>query len=255
MKRLLFVTVICAFGAVPAMGDLNPVYETTWNPVGIPGLLDEWDLASQPTVLPYTSGPGDGGGGPGVNDILDYYYTSWTRIDDYGVFPNDQLWWDLDGGALVKAIYTSSNLYLGYSTNESTGGSPVWLSGSGGGNLDTVGETASFNIVPNSDAFVWLIGGSATQYSLQALNPGGQDKMVSFRIHGILNTPGVPGDGYSVPGVPTYIIGFEDRTNNPDLDYQDFVAEVSNVAVPVPGAVLLGILGLSVAGVKLRKFA
>ena len=38
-----------------------------------------------------------------------------------------------------------------------------------------------------------------------------------------------------------------------DAMYMDF--ESSGTVVPVPGAVLLGVLGLSVAGIKLRKYA
>ena len=39
-------------------------------------------------------------------------------------------------------------------------------------------------------------------------------------------------------------------------DYQDMLVLIEGAnPVPVPGAILLGILGLSVAGVKLRKYA
>ncbi|HUU19406.1 MAG TPA: hypothetical protein VMW72_19810 [Sedimentisphaerales bacterium] len=41
-----------------------------------------------------------------------------------------------------------------------------------------------------------------------------------------------------------------------DGDYQDFVVLIESVVpVPLPAAVLLGILGLGVAGLKLRKYA
>ena len=63
-----------------------------------------------------------------------------------------------------------------------------------------------------------------------------------------------------------YVLAFEDLvatwTNQDgsqgtsDWDYTDFVVMVESVnPVPVPGAVLLGILGLSAAGIKLRRFA
>jgi hypothetical protein len=42
----------------------------------------------------------------------------------------------------------------------------------------------------------------------------------------------------------SYFVGLSNGT------YQDYV-----VRVPLPGAILLGMLGLSIAGIKLRKFA
>ena len=246
MKRITLITLVCAFMAAPALADFTTVYNTSYGTSSSYGV--EWDLHSG--LSDNSANPG-GDNTVGAGDILDYYYTSWARIDDYSAVPNDQLWWDLDGGVLVKAIYTSSNLYLGYSTDESDGLPRTWLSGSGGGTLDTVGETASFNI-SNTDAFVWVVGGSVTKYSREALNSGGKDNMVSFLIHGIYNDPADHSQGSYVPSYPTYLIGFEDGSDN---DYQDFVAEVSNVAVPVPGAILLGLLGLGAAGMKLRRFA
>lgn len=50
-------------------------------------------------------------------------------------------------------------------------------------------------------------------------------------------------------GYDGYIDGIEIELTN------DKIAQVNFVPVPVPGAVLLGMLGLSVAGVKLRKYA
>ncbi|HOC61558.1 MAG TPA: DUF4114 domain-containing protein [Sedimentisphaerales bacterium] len=53
--------------------------------------------------------------------------------------------------------------------------------------------------------------------------------------------------------VNEYVLAFEDLLVNPDWDFTDMVVMVESVEVPVPGAVLLGVLGLSVAGARLRK--
>ena len=230
MKRLIFVTIVCAFMAGPVLADLTPVYNTTYNV----NPYYEWDLVSGLPDLP--GAPSPGGGSPGAGDILDSLYGSWTRIDD----DVDQVWQDLDGGMKVQAKYTSVTAFtLGYSLNELTG---VGFVNTG---LNLVGETALINVVPNSDLFIWgASGAGVTKWSNEALN-GGQDRMVTFRIDTLL--------GGAAPSQPTYVIGFEDGT---DWDYQDLVVEITNCApVPVPAAVLLGILGLGVAGLKLRKFA
>jgi len=53
-----------------------------------------------------------------------------------------------------------------------------------------------------------------------------------------------------------YALAFEDLWNGGDRDYSDFVVMMESVTpVPVPGAILLGMLGLSAVGVKLRKYA
>jgi hypothetical protein len=243
MKKLLFLCLIA--GVVLAIGGTSEaiqttVYDTTYN-------VDpyyEWDLESGLPTL--DTAPSPGGSYEGANDILDYYYSSWTRIDD----AYDQLWYDLDGGAKVVAKYTSSGLRLGYALDETVGDPINWINGSGGGYLDTVGETGSFN-VDDSDAFAWVIGGAGNKYSLQTLNPGGTDYMVSFLIQEIWNDPDDQSKGCFVPDDPTYVIAFEDGT---DQDYQDFVAQVSNTApVPEPATMLLlgsGLMGLVVFGRK-----
>lgn len=62
------------------------------------------------------------------------------------------------------------------------------------------------------------------------------------------------------PGLWTtseYVLAFEDLVASAtDADFTDFVVMVESVRpIPVPGAILLGILGMSVAGLKLRKYA
>jgi hypothetical protein len=229
MKRLMFITVVCAFMAAPALADFTPVYDTTWNP-GVTPPGPEMDLESGLPTFP--SAPNPGGGYAGAGDLLDSLYGSWTRIDD----DFDQFWLDIDGGATITAKYTSSSLTLGYSLNENTGANWTSLG------LTTPGQSTTFDFA-DGDYFIWGVSGAgAIKWSNEALN-GGTDRIVTYRITQLL-------DG-STPSEPTYVFGVEDGT---DWDFQDLVWEATNV-VPVPAAVLLGILGLGVAGIKLRKFA
>jgi len=256
MNKGIFVAILCAFLASPTLADLTTVYDTTY---GSGTSYSEWDLVSG-LSWPDAGHPGTYSGtwGHGVDDVLDHYYTSWTRVDD----DFDQLWLDQDGGVLVKAIYTStSNLMLGYTLNETTGSPITYLAAnvSGSGSLDAIGEQGSFDI-SNTDAFVWVLGGgSGPYYSSVALNNSvkgcNKDRMVTFKVDGFYNDPDNHASGSTLFADPTYVLGFEDQWSSDD-DFQDFVVQVSRVApVPVPAAVLLGFLGLSAAGIKLRKFA
>ena len=99
-------------------------------------------------------------------------------------------------------------------------------------------------------------GGGGLWYSDTALNSDGADHMYAYQG---TDTDTVQLPGY-FPGVWTdseFILAFEaGEIPVGTLDYEDFVVMVESVnPVPVPGAVLLGILGLSIVGVKLRKYA
>lgn len=63
--------------------------------------------------------------------------------------------------------------------------------------------------------------------------------------------------GNLMPGLwedDEYVLAWEDTFGGGDNDHQDFVAMVESVMpVPVPAAVLLGMLGLGAAGIRLRK--
>jgi len=115
----------------------------------------------------------------------------------------------------------------------------------------------------NSDGSTNSAGGIFYSDSLQ--NSDGWDHMYAYE--------GGYGDTVTLPAAPPigsttgewlaneYVLAFEDLFGSSDgstsdWDYTDFVVMVESVSpVPVPGAVLLGILGLSAAGIKLRKFA
>ena len=77
---------------------------------------------------------------------------------------------------------------------------------------------------------------------------------------GLEETYGSSWDTYTwgVPGAGTYYLNLvlDTKTSPANNGFYPSFGEWSHITVtPVPGAVLLGILGLSVAGIKLRKYA
>jgi len=92
-------------------------------------------------------------------------------------------------------------------------------------------------------------------YSDTGLNSDSVDHMYAYQGKG-LDTVKIAD---LMPGLWTkseFILGWEDISGGGDGDYQDFVVMVESVnPVPTPAAILLGILGLGVAGWRLRRFA
>jgi hypothetical protein len=106
----------------------------------------------------------------------------------------------------------------------------------------------------------YLTSANGTFYSDSALNNGGIDHMLAFQGTG--DTIQLPGLAQGPWTANEYILAWEDGEPigalavAPDSDFADFVVLVESVApVPVPAAVLLGLLGLGAAGLKLRRFA
>lgn len=111
----------------------------------------------------------------------------------------------------------------------------------------TTGNLGAGNIPPGTTAVFY----SDTSLNLDA--PGGIDHMYAYQGKNVDMIQILPWS----PGLWTdneFALAWEDIWGGGDLDFDDFVVMVESV-VPVPGAVLLGILGLGVAGWKLRKYA
>lgn len=107
----------------------------------------------------------------------------------------------------------------------------------------------------------YLISPQGTFYSNSTLNtdnpapPNIYDHFYAYQGLGI-DTVQIAqwAPGLWTPG--EYILAWEDLAGpGSDWDFTDMVVMVESVYVPVPGAILLGIIGLSVAGIKLRKYA
>ncbi len=109
-----------------------------------------------------------------------------------------------------------------------------------------------------------VIGHGGVWYSDTNLNADNMDHMYAYQgtntdtVQIPRPTP-LPPWGAGLWTDNEYVLAWEDLDGSQglwcDKDYTDMVVMVESVYVPVPGAVLLGILGLGVVGVKLRKFA
>ena len=120
--------------------------------------------------------------------------------------------------------------------------------------LDSSTDTTVTPSVPNPNGGVFY-SDSTLNTDNPAPGPDIYDHFLAYQGLGIdqVAIPPFPA-GLWTPG--EYILAFEDlRGPVSDWDFTDMVVMVESVYVPVPGAILLGILGLSVAGIKLRKYA
>ena len=204
---------------------------TTVNDIwGSNGAGGEWNL--------YNSGAGSSQGA----GIMEYLYGSgYTRVDD----SSDIQWMGTSGNASMEAIYAGADQSL-YSTA---------LNGSDQQqiNINTThtsgapSRTApSISFSPTPQPFLFLdIANNNNAYSSPALSSGTVDRMVTFLITGYMSDPGNADNQFvNFTDGPHYVIAFEDLpAGSSDLDYNDFVVQVSGVVpVPEPTTVIAGAL-------------
>ena len=189
-------------------------------------------LTSAPaTALQTPVFPGGGGSEPDLMDVLDNLYGlgNLQRVDDL----DDQVWWNINGGALAKAKYAGYALDFGYidsnGFNFLFSTPPNWQ----GELIGYEGETPDHLELPS---FRWGIYTSAgdTWSSLMSENSDSYDHMVTWKVIGEDNT---------------FVVAWEDLYSLGDGDYQDLIVEVNNCACAIPDASALVLLGSAMIGV------
>ena len=234
MKRLLFIFVLCVFISVPALADFSA-------PAGLlPGDTFQWVFVTSTT-----------------HDAVS------TNIADYDLFVNGVAAASaqaVTGVTGVSALGDISWKVIGstaavHATNHlGTVDSPIYnlanalVSASGKAGLFDGSLSAPINIDENGSTLNW--------YTWTGTRPNG------------FGTPTTDGRFYlgANPSAPSGVrTGSTAVTNStwtnfsaaaPNTKTFSMYAISSEVTVvPVPGAVLLGILGLGAAGIKLRKYA
>lgn len=244
-------------------------------------------IASPATAAMWPTGPAVyGDGGVEVQNKLDALTTDPLGSSSVDVL-NDAILdefdsvWEIDGsGSAVSTIvmeaagYRNSNTF-GLYDPLNIGNRIEIFSGAGGpGNVKFVTMLATGQVLINGvatgaaltvanrfgfylDASVGNGRDDAIFYSDTLHNADGLDHMYAYQ--GQVSNP----DRIQIPPYAAgdwtnnmYLLAFEDLWNGGDRDYSDFVVMMESVTpVPVPGAVLLAMLGMSIAGVKLRKYA
>ena len=253
---ILSIAVLC-LSAAPAMaatfGDGG---------AGLDGVLDSITVAPSPT-------PGQTSVNVLTDEIPDTYDSQWhiaaggssanTMIVELAAFAPGNIFgvYDLTNPATKVQIFAGSNIAgdQAYLAIDSMGNVTVTPFGGGLANTGTFGATW-FGYYLDSSA----CANGGTFYSDSSLNTDNiigtiYDHMYAYQGTNTDTLHIAPWDpGLWTPG--EYILAWEDlKATASDWDFTDMVVMIESVYVPVPGAVLLGILGLGVAGLKLRKYA
>ncbi len=158
------------------------------------------------------------------------------------------------GNHNTLGIYTD----LGIGANKTSVLGPYWGFGFEGDGSSSNPFPASMITLDTDSNFGWYLNSDgALYYSESDLNPSGWDHMMTFHLTDAPDSIYIDlGNGSILWELHyPYLITWEDL-NMGDEDYDDMIYIVDRVVpTPVPGAVIIGFIGIIVAGLKLRKYA
>ena len=265
MRRLILTALLCAFAAAPAFADMGDVIKirmqtTGWAyQSGDAGEFHAWIIDDDPDGDPLTIG----------QYTVPNGYTFNTFCMEHAE--------KVSGGtANYWAVVNTSAVEGTLSSNGVPGGNPLYTGSDplGARNFDSMGQSNYGD--PLNDETAWLY----TQYATGVLsgydfaNSSGQRKndagqlqtaLYAFEGEKAVPTSGKAKTWYDAAAAAVSSGQWSGIGDVRVLNlYGSYTATTGKVAtikqdvlvyVPVPGAVLLGILGLSAVGVKLRKHA
>lgn len=182
----------------------------------VPPGYELYDIASLDSVPDLEAAPADGMGVAKAGYIAQLLDTYWT---DWSIVANR---------TLNSITYTEAEMAAAMQVS-------IW---------EILDEALPDDPTPVPPSGGWDVGTGEGTFYLSAMSSADVKAAANWMLDEIIRL-----------GVASYgnYLGLSNPLSSdtkPDNEWQDFV-----VRVPVPGAVLLGMLGLAIAGVKLRKFA
>ncbi len=188
-----------------------------------------------------------GGGATRVHDFGDGYSSPIDLLTPNVSTDNDMVWTDGIASFEVQARFAGYSQSFGIDrdlTNSVVDHNEIF-SVSGSGYTDT-GLSGGASDLHLSGLWAWTRGGNqgGPWSSNTPDNSDGLDHMVTYLID--------PGDRDSNETV--WWVFFEDLNNLGDHDYNDLAVEIRAQPIPIPGAAVLGLVGLGMVGAVRRRF-
>jgi len=257
-KKLVFVLIVSFLAATPVMADLTVKYSGASPNLGVNVTSTGHDgtLVTGQYKIDIQGDTGDIIGAPGIVDVFCIDVWDWAPMNphSYELKPLDQAP-DTGAGPMgsVRAGYLATLLNTYWDEDDWNSDTSRTFDLGSGSAVYSANQVAAA-----AQAAVWEIvdefNTDTTGWAGDVVLPSGWDVGIGlFHISDNAIVRDIANVMLSnIVGIgPSSFDNYRAVSNSTDAShYQDYV-----VRVPVPGAVLLGMFGLGLAGLKLRKFA